>query len=379
MSKKKIRIGIIGGGFMGKAHSNAYRTIPYMYHKDNYDIEMVSLGAATLEEAEEAAVRYGWQKVYEGYEAIVNDPAIDLIDICASDALHKPIALAALENGKHVLCEKPLALNASDAEKMRDAAVKAGSIAMCGYNYRFVGAVMLAKQLVDSGLMGRVYHFHGEYLQDLGAWEETELEKLFYAYGAKGSGTALAIGTHLIDMARFLVGEMTHVSGLFPTYNSIRNSKKGPVQVTVDEEMLVTAQFDGGATALLRASEVAAGRKNCLRWELSCSKGSIAFDLENLNYLDVFLKESPVTEVVGFTRINVTQMDRNHPFADIWWPRGHMIGWEHAHINEIAHMLRSISGANELYPGASFEDGYRVARIIDTAKISAGNLQQIKY
>ncbi|MEA5015476.1 MAG: Gfo/Idh/MocA family oxidoreductase [Candidatus Limiplasma sp.] len=381
-AKKKIGIGLLGGGFMAKAHSNAYRTIPYIYCGGGYEPKLVALGAATLEEAEQACGRYGYEKAVQGYEAVLDDPEVDLVDICVSDALHAPIALAALARGKHVLCEKPLALSSQDALRMRDAAAASGRLAMAGFNYRFVSAVTLAKRLIESGVMGRVYHFHGDYSQDVGAYEDTPVEKLWYAFGPKSSGVALGTGSHLIDMARFLVGEISEVGGLLPTYTPLRQSAGGPVPVTKDEDMLCVARFENGAAGMLRASAISAGRKNSLRWEISCSKGSLAFDLENINYLDVFHKDSPVKEVTGFTHVNVTQVDRDHPFMDVWWPRGHGVGWEHAHINEIAHLLDCITQGKPLAPmGATFEDGYRACKIIDTLRESSegGHFRPVLY
>ena len=367
MQKTPIRIGLVGGGFMAKAHSNAYHTVPYIYHNEQYVPELVMIGASTAEHAAAAAERYGFARSCQGYRDIVENDQIDAVDISASDTLHKEIALAAIKNGKHVLCEKPLALNAEDALEMLEAAKKAGVKAMCGFNYRFISAVVLARNLIKSGKMGRVYHFSGDYLQDSAYAEDTPFEKLSFAHGPRGAGAALGIGTHLIDLARFLVGEITEVSGTMPIYNPYRNSQQGPVKIERDEEMLAMVSFDNGATGMLRASKIAAGRKNRLAWEISCSKGSLVFDLENLNNLDVFYHESPLQELSGFTRINVTQADKNHPFADLWWPRGHIVGWEHAHINEIAHFLRCIAQDEPLEPmGASFEDGYKTNLIIDS-------------
>ena len=369
---KPIRIGLVGGGFMAKAHSNAFHTIPYIYNSDIYVPELAMIGASTVEKAKACAKRYGFAKSCAGYREIVESSDIDVVDICVSDALHTEIALEALKNGKHVLCEKPLALNMNDAQKMRDAAKNAKVKTMCAFNYRFVSAVVLARNLIKSGKMGRVYHFNGSYLQEVGFDENTPIEKLWYAHGAKGSGVALGIGTHLIDMARFLVGEITEVSGMMPNYTPYRNSQNGQVKVEKDEDMLAMVAFENGATGLLRASAVSAGRKNRLAWEISCSKGTLVFDLENLNNLDVFYKESPVQEINGFTRVNVTQADRNHPFMDVWWPRGHIVGWEHAHINEIAHFLHCIAHDENIEPmGASFEDGYRTAHIIDNLREAA--------
>ena len=378
MQKKPIRIGLVGGGFMAKAHSNAYHTIPYIYNNESYVPELVMAAASTAEKAAAVAERFGFSRSCAGYREIVESGDIDVVDICVSDALHKEIALEAVKNGKHILCEKPMALNSNDALEMLQAAKNAGVKAMCGFNYRFVSAVVLARNLIKSGKMGKVYHFNGCYLQDGAYAEDTPFEKLSFAQGPKGSGASLAIGCHLIDMARFIVGEITEVSGMMPTYNPYRNSQKGRVKIDKEEDMLAMVKFNNDATGLLRASVVSAGRKNRLAWEVSCSLGSLVFDLENLNNLDVFYRESPMQEISGFTRINVTQADRSHPFMDVWWPRGHIVGWEHAHINEIAHFLHCIAHNEDLEPmGASFEDGYKSILIIDSLKKAAAEKKTV--
>ena len=380
MQKKPIRIGLVGSsGFMAKAHSNAFHTIPYIYNNETYVPQLVMVGGTTAEKAAASAERYGFSRSCVGYREIVESSDIDVVDVCVSDALHKEVTLEALKHGKHVLCEKPMALNSGDALEMLNAAKKAGVKAMTGFNYRFISAVVLARNLIKSGKMGKVYHFNGSYLQDVGYAEDTPFEKLWYAQGSKGSGVSLGIGCHLIDMARFLVGDITEVSGMMANYTPLRNSQKGQVKVDKEEDMLAVAAFDNGATGLLRASAVSAGRKNRLTWEISCSKGSIVFDLENLNNLDVFYRDSPMQEISGFTRINVTQVDRNHPFMDVWWPRGHIVGWEHAHINEIAHFLRCIANDEAVEPvGAGFEDGYKSILIIDSLRKAAEQKKTVK-
>lgn len=374
MSQEKratLNIALVGGGFMAKAHSNAYHTIPYIYNKPNYRINLDSLSAATIEEAEESARRYSFTNAYEGYEEAVAKSSIDIVDICAADFIHKDIAVAALAHGKHVLCEKPLANSLEDARAMYDAAIRSGTKTMCGFNYRFVPAVRLAKILLERGIMGRIYTFNGAYNQDSGAFDDIPLERLWYAYGSKASGVSYGIGSHIIDMARFLVGEITTVSGLMKIYTKERPSNKGLHKVLKEEEMLALVEFNNEASGILKASAVAAGRKNQLTFEISCSKGSLSFDLEEPNYLNVFLKDSPVVQVSGFTKVNVTQIDREHPFMDVWWPRGHGIGWEHAHINEIAHFLDCIANNKDIAPyGATFKDGLRAIEIIEAIRLS---------
>ena len=365
-----IGIGMIGGGFMAKSHTNAFSTIPYIFQPD-YGIRRVAIGATTMEHAEAAAKRYGYEYAYADYREIIARDDVDVIDVSTSDETHKEIAIAALKAGKHVLCEKPMALNTKDAMEMQEIAAQSGTVAMMGFNYRFLPAIRLAKELIDQGALGTIYHFHGSYNQDAGANPESPVEKVWYAAGYKGSGVSLGIGSHLIDMARFLCGEITTVSGLTANHNPVRPSANGPREVLTEEEMLAVVQFESGATGELKASAISTGRKNQLTFEINGSKGSLVFDLENPSILKVFLAETAVRSVVGFTEVNVTQMDRDHPLTKYWWPRGHVLGWEHAHVNEIAHFLDCVALGTPVAPyGATFEDGVRTLQIIDAIKES---------
>lgn len=356
---------------MAKAHSNAYNTIPYIYHEAGFEIEKKYLSVRSEEKALALAKRYGFARGIAGYEEALEDDGVQVIDICTDDCSHKEIALLALKKGKHVLCEKPLATTAKDALELCAAVRASGKKAMCGFNYRFIPAVRLAKQLLENGTMGRVYNFNGVYNQDVGAYEDTPYEKLWYASGGKSSGVALGIGSHLLDLSRFLVGEITAVAGRTVNYMPVRNSQSGPKEVGQEEEMLAILDFAGGATGLVKASAVSAGRKNQLAFEIACSKGSIRFDMQDINSLHVFLRDTPVAAVSGFTKVDVTQLDKGHPFMDVWWPRGHGVGWEHAHINELAHFLTCVAGDIPLQPyGATFEDGYRAIRVVEAIKES---------
>ncbi len=375
-TRKTIGIGLVGTGFMAKAHSNAFNTIPYMYPDLPCRPRLVALASESAERAKKAADRYGFEKAVVGHQAVLDDPEVQLVDVSNADRLHAQVALAALARGKHVLCEKPLADNLADAKRLAAAASeaeKAGLKAMCGFNYRFIPAVALAKRLIERGVIGRVYSFNGCYLQDSGAYEDTPAEKIWYANpsGPKDSGVMYGIGTHIIDQARHLIGEIETVSGSFRTYNPERDSAGGRVPVRSEEDAVAVVGFAGGVLGSIRAAAIATGRKNRLAWEISGSRGTLAFDMEEINYLRVFLRDTPVKEVSGFTKVNVTQLDRDHPFMDIWWPRGHGIGWEHAHINEAAHLLDCIAGDRPIAPrGATFEDGYRAIRVVEAIRRS---------
>ena len=364
--RKTIGIGIVGAGFMCKAHSNAYSTMRYTHAKEDFLPFLARVGADTEEEARAAAERYGYARSCAGWKDLVEDPSVDVVDICLSDALHKAAALDAIAAGKDLVCEKPLAVTSSDALEMLNVAEKAGVRHMVGFNYRFVPAVRLARQLISGGVIGTPYRFTGSYSQDPGADPATPAESVWYAAGPKSSGVARGIGSHLIDMSRYLMGEIAAVDGKLKTYNRTRPSASGLLSITQDEAMSALLDFENGSDGILGASAVASGRKNRIAWEINGSQGSIAFDMEEINFLYVNLMVSPVKEISGFTRVDVTQIDRNHPFAEYWWPRGHGIGWEHAHINELAHFLDCVANDKAVAPhGATFRDGYRVAAIIE--------------
>ncbi len=375
----ELGIGLIGAGFMAKAHSNAYKTIPYIYYPAPYTIRLAALGAATLQEAQQAAARYGYACACEGYEAVIARDDVQVVDVSTSDALHAQIAIAALRAGKHVICEKPMALTSEDARRMLEASNQTGAKAMIGFNYRFLPAVRLAKNLIDGGVIGKIYNFSGSYNQDSGAYDDLPVERVWYAAGSKGSGVGLGIGSHLVDMARHLCGEITSVSGLAANHNPVRMSAQGPVQVTQEEELMAVASFASGATGVLRASAVSTGRKNQLAFEICGSRGSLVFTTEAPNFLQVFLKDTVERAVTGFTNVDVTQIDCDHPFMQYWWPRGHGIGWEHAHINELAYFLDCIAQDKPLAPyGGTFQDGYRSIQIIDAIKHSSKTGQRVE-
>ena len=372
--KKMLGIGMVGGNFMGKAHSNAYSTIPYIFHDANYLPKRVVLGALTVEEATAAADRFGYERGVAGYKAVVSAPDVDVVDVCVHDAMHKDIALAALQAGKHVLCEKPLAVNLEEALIMARAAREAearGQKAMCGFNYRFVPAVRLAKKLIEEGVIGKVYSFNGAYNQEGLANPEIPYERVRGLH-PDSSGTSYNIGSHILDMSRFLMGEIVSVMGEMRTYNATRPSEQGPVAIEKEEEAQAIITYQNGSGGLIKCSNMASGRKNQLVWEINGSLGSMTFDMEDSNILNVYCTDSLRPEINGFTRVNVTQLRRGHPFMEYWWPQGHGTGWEHAHINEIAHFLDCIVNDKPLAPyGATFADGYRAALATEAIRLSS--------
>lgn len=365
-----LNIGLLGYGFMAKAHSNAYKKIPYIYWPSAANPALVAICGRTEEKVSEAAGRFGYEGYYTNWESLVEDDRIDIFDNCSSHHMHVEPSIAALKAGKHVICEKPMALTASDASRMLQAARSSNAKHMCGFNYRFVPAVRLAKELIEKGLLGDIYHFRTQYLQQSLHDPDQPLAREIDPASRKAGAQAI-LGCHAVDLARFLVGELATVSALTPRFVPERlASDRSAMKVEWDDASISLVEFENGAVGSVEVSRVATGRANSLRWEINGSRGSLAFDLERLNELQVYLEDASVPEGVGFKDVLVTQS--NHPFTKVWWPNGHIIGWEHAHINELNYFLESIVQNTPLAPyGATFEDGYRAAVIAEAIEESA--------
>jgi predicted dehydrogenase len=348
-----IGVGMLGYAFMGKAHAHAYRTLSYMTWPPPLQPRLVAVAGRNESAVGEAATRYGFERATTDWREVVDDPAVELFDNSGPNALHAEPTIAAAENGKHVICEKPLGRTADEAYEIYARVAAAGVQHMCAFNYRFVPAVRLARQLIEAGEVGEIYHFRGTYLQD---WIlDPQFERVWRLNREEaGSGALGDIGAHVIDRARFLVGEISGVSGRLETF--IRDRPGG--RVDVDDSFEALLEFEGGASGTVSASRLAHGRKNALRWEINGSKGSLAFDLERLNELQVADSGS------GFRTVLVTEA--THPFWEHWWPPGHVLGWEHTFVHELHHLLTAIAGKGDVAPyGATLEDGYRAAEICD--------------
>ncbi len=371
--KTRIGIGMLGTGFMGRTHSNAYRTIPYMFWPNNFEIELVGIADLEKARADECALRYGFQKGYQGWEELVKDPGVSVFDNCGPDPMHHAPTMAAIANGKNVYCEKPLAMAAADAKKMYLAAESAGVKHMAGFNYRFFPANRLARELIGRGALGQLCHFRGSYTQPYGTGADLPYEKIWYNNTGQADGVGQAIGCHVIDLSRFLMGEVAAVMGSSKTYVKERTKLNGEkVEMHCEEGMLALVDFQSGASGVYEAIETAAGRRNYFVWEVLGTDGSMEWNLENPNYLRVYLKDTSIREVTGFTEVSVTQSDAGHPFSEVWWPKGHNIGWEHGHINAIAHFMDCVANNKDVAPlGGTFLDGYQAEVIIETIKLSS--------
>ena len=364
-----IGVGMLGYAFMGKAHAHAYRTISYMTWPPPLRPRLVAVAGRNEGAVGEAARRYGFERATTDWREVVDDPGVRLFDNSGPNALHAEPTIAAAENGKHVICEKPLGRTADESYEIWARVAATGVKHMCGFNYRFVPAVRLARQLLEQGAVGEIYHFRGSYLQD---WLlDQQVERAWRLSRAEaGSGALGDIGSHVIDLARFLVGEIGAVSGRLRTFIEDRPGGR----VDVDDSFEAVVDFENGASGSISASRLANGRKNALRWEINGSEGSIAFDLERLNELQVADRGD------GFRTVLVTEA--THPFWEHWWPPGHVLGWEHTFVHELHHFLDAIAGDGEVAPyGATLEDGYRAAEICDAIARTheSGAREQLRF
>jgi predicted dehydrogenase len=364
-----IGVGMLGYGFMGKAHTNALRTLAYMTWPPPLRPELVAIAGRDETAVRAAARRYGYARHVTDWRELVEDPAIGLFDNVGPNSLHAEPTIAAAEAGKHVVCEKPLGRDAVEAFETWRRVEAAGVKHMCAFNYRFVPAVRLVRELVASGELGELRHFRGTYQQD---WGAAEIDAWRFDKAAAGSGALGDLGAHVIDLARYLVGEITDVQAQLATFWPGRE---------VDDAVSATVGFDNGAVGTIEATRFATGRKNAFRWELYGSKGAVAFDLERLNELEVHLEGStPGASVQGFRSVRVSEPD--HPFWEHWWPQGHMIGWEHTFVHELHHFLAAVRDDTDVAPhGATLRDGYRAAEVCDAMVRSAqeGRREAVEY
>lgn len=377
----EIGVGMLGYAFMGKVHSNACKKMPYIFWPPPAIPKLITIAGRAEVRVAEAAQRYGYKDYSTDWHTMMNDARIELFDNAGPNNMHEEPCVVAAQAGKHILCEKPLARNASEAKKMLEAVKKAGVKHMCGFNYRFAPAVRLAKELIDKGAIGQLYHFRAQYLQE---WIVDPEFPLIWRLDEKVAGSgALGDFSHIIDLARFLVGEPKSVSALTKTFIKERPLPDKPDKrgkVTVDDAFEAIVEYENGAVGTLEGSRFCPGRKNYEYFEVNGAKGSIFWNLEKLDELDVYFDEEKHMETKGFHKISATES--YHPFYDKWWPQGHLLGWENTFVNQLHHFIDAIVNDKEVAPyGATFEDGYRAAVICDAILKSAslGKRMEIKY
>ena len=369
-----LRVGMIGYGFMGKAHAQAWRNAGRFFELPLRP-ELAVLCGRSAEALEPAAETYGFASWETDWRRLIAREDIDVIDICTPGDTHAEIAVAALEAGKHVLCEKPLANTVAEAAAMTRAAhgaAEAGVFAMLGFTYRRVPAIQLARELVLGGQIGAVRQVRAAYLQD---WLTDEAAPMSWRLDQTMAGTGALgdLGSHIIDAVQFVTGQLlTAVTGVTRTFIAERpwpGGTAGPPlgHVTVDDATAFLGTLSGGVLATFEATRMAAGRKNALRLEISGSAGAVAFDLEDLNSLQYYRADDGPT--AGFRRILVTEPE--HPYVAAWWPPGHALGYEHAFSHQVADLVVALSKGEQ--PQPSFEDGYQVQRVMEAVERSSAS------
>ncbi len=358
MTKKTLNVAMIGYQFMGRAHSNAWRQVGRFFDAP-YDVSMKVVCGRNRHAVAAAAPALGWEQHATTWQEVVERDDIDIVDICTPGDSHRDIAVAAARAGKTILCEKPLANTVAEAVDMLDAVKAAGVVHMLCHNYRRAPAVALAKRIIDEGRLGKIHHYRGTYLQD---WiVDPSFPRVWRLEKSKaGSGSLGDIGSHSMDLARYLVGEITEVSGLLETFVKERplpddETKTGVVDV--DDAALALVRFDNGAIGTIEGTRFATGRKNYNRFEINGSKGSVVFNLERMNELQVYEEDGPDS---GFRTVLAT--DATHPYVEAWWPPGHIIGYEHTFTHTVLDLLRAIDAGQS--PAPNFEDGVTNQRVL---------------
>lgn len=378
---------MIGYRFMGKAHSNAWRQAPRFFPL-KAGVEMVTICGRDAVAVEAARAQFGWEKTSTDWREVVNSPDIDIIDVNTPNDSHAEISIAAALAGKHVLCEKPLAMNVKQCEAMVAAAKKTGIVNMVCHNYRRIPAIAQAKKMVDEGVLGRIYHFRARYAQD---WASSPDLPLIWRMqkGSSGSGALGDINAHIIDLGRYLVGEFAEVCGMMDTFIKERpllstggkgqgiggKSGKGMGKVTVDDSAVFIGHFKNGAVANLEATRFSPGRKNHIEIEINGSHGSMYFDFEDMNRLKFYDNTAPADRK-GFTDILVTQGGGIHPYFGAWWPVGHIIGYEHTFIHTVADFVNACVDGKSVQP--TFQDGLENQRVLEAVEKSAKTRKWVK-
>lgn len=379
-----IGVGLVGYKFMGKAHSNAYRQVASFFPDIALRPQMTAICGRDEAAVKQAAAQFGWEGYETDWRRLVARPDIGLVDVSTPGDSHATISIEAANNGKHVFCEKPLANTLAEARQMAEAVTRNKVVGMVNFNYRRMPAVQLAKQLIDSGRLGKIYHWRAVYLQD---WIIDPNYPIVWRLDKSqaGAGSLGDLGAHSIDLARMLMGEITEVTGLTETFikqrpvlgatagglSAVAGTEMG--EVTVDDAALFLARFESGAVGTFEATRFAKGRANYNSFEINGSKGSLVFNVERMNELSVMLEDEQA-DVVGFRNVQVSS--GVHPYMSAWWPTGHIIGWEHSFTHTVLDLLNGIAAGES--PAATFGDGVRCQAVLEAVEKSAGSKQWVQ-
>lgn len=382
---KSMNVAIIGTKFMGKAHSNAWLNSPRFFDMGIKPVLKIACGQ-NEDDLKAFAARWGWEQTETDWQKVVANDEVDIIDIAVPTHLHHKIAVAAAKAGKHIFCEKPFALTVAEAKEMYAEAKKAGIIHYVNHNYRRVPAIRLAKKLIDEEYVGRIFHWRGAYLQDWIVDPEFPLTWHLRKDQA-GAGPHYDLNSHSVDLARYLVGEINTVSTLMTTFIKERplpgagaatfSAGGGEAtemgEVSVDDASFMIAEFENGAIGSFEASRFAPGRKNFNYFEIYGSKGSILFNLERMNELQLFQSDDPAF-AQGFRTILATEGGQ-HDYVANWWPPGHMIGYEHEFHHSVVDFMEAIDKGNTIEP--NFFDGLRTMEILEAGLQSSAKGKKV--
>jgi len=375
---EKLNVALVGGGFMGKAHSNAWQNAGHFF-----ELKAQPVMKVICDQNEAAAKQYasnwGWAEIETDWRKVMERGDIDIVDICVPTDLHHDMAVAAANAGKHIFCEKPVALSADQAREMYEAAKAQNVVHYVNHNYRRCPAVRLAKQLLEEGKIGRIFHWRGAYLQDWIVDPDFPLVWQLQRERA-GAGPHFDLNSHSVDLARYLVGDISRVTAMTanfiterpvaeaggPTAFSAKTAQKNTGKVTVEDAAFMVVQFENGSLGSFEATRFAPGRKNYNYFEIYGSKGSCAFNFERMNELQVFSREDP-SHAQGFKTILATEAA--HPYLTAWWPPGHIIGYEHEFHHAVVDFLEAIAAGGVIEP--NFYDGMKAMQVLEAALESA--------
>lgn len=386
-TSKSIGIGLIGSGFMGRAHANGWGAVNHFFDLPLHAV-LHSVAGTSKGRAEAFAKNWSIPFSTDEWRSLLSDPDVGIVDVLTPNHMHAAMSIEALEAGKHVACEKPLAGTLDDARMMRDAARKAkrkGVRTWVWFNYRRCPAVAFAHQLVKRGKLGRIFHVRAQYLQDWGGPDVPLLWR--FKGGEAGSGAHGDLNAHIVDMARFITGdEITEVSGAIeetfikeraiPAGVGGARGKKKTGRSTVDDCVLFLARMKQGAVASFEATRLATGNQNANRIEINGEKGSLRFDFERMNELE-WWDHTLEPGLRGWSRIMCTDSEA-HPYAGAYWPAAHLIGYEHGFTSMCADVLRDIAGLNPVVPLCDFDDAYQTQRVLHAAILSARERRPVK-
>ena len=378
-STPTLSVGILGYAGVARAHLNALKKLPYIFWSTPVRFRLVGVAGRSTSGVEEAARRYGFEYGVTDWRRVVEDPQIDLLINCAPNDSHADPCLAAAALGKHLLCEKPLGRDAHEARRMWDGVRRRRIRHQVSFNYRFIPAVRFARELIQAGEVGEIVHFRMRYTDDSlsnPATPHTWRQERRRA----GSGVVGDLASHVLDLGRFLVGEFRSVCGYSrivvprrPVSQGARRTKP----VDVEDCFVGAVEFAGGAMGTLEASGCCPGQKNYLTFEANGTRGSLRFNLERLNELEVFRTEPKGRRDRGFKTVLVTDLD--HPYGGRWWPPGHILGWEHTFVHQLHHLVQAILGNGTVTPlAADFRDGYANARTCEALLAAARTGKRVR-